>query len=355
VEPTTAPKPLPKFDSTLLFGHNPSDHLFEVDWDIEQGWGAPRIKQYGPFAMSPLNTTLHYAIQCFEGMKAFYGVDKKIRLFRPDKNMTRFRSSCNRIALPDFEEKELLDCLTELVKVEKRWIPDAPDFSLYIRPTAISMNDALGVRPPEKSKIYIVSTPVGPYFASGFKPIKVFAEKQHIRAFPGGFGQYKLGANYGPTIMISKEAEKRGFNQILWLTDNKITEIGACNIFFLIKNADGEKELVTAPIDGISLPGVTRDSILGLARELKEFKVSERYLTIEDFIQMVKENRVLEAFGAGTAMTVAPVELIHYDGVDYNVPVDPELKAGEFTRRISKMIKDIQYGVIEHPWGVVVA
>lgn len=354
IETTKNPKPLPKFDSSLKFGHVSSDHLFEADWNLQSGWGTPKINPYRAFQIDPLNSTLHYAIQCFEGLKAFYGVDKKIRLFRPERNMKRFKGSCNRIALPDFDDNELLKCLIEYVKVEKRWVPNVPDFSLYLRPTAISMTDALGVRSPDHSKIYILSTPVGPYFPSGFKPIRLFAEKQHIRAFPGGYGQYKLGANYGPTIMVSKEAEKRGFHQILWLTDNKITEIGASNIFFFIKNENGEKELVTAPIDGLSLPGVVRDSVLGLAREMNQFKVSERYLDIHEFVKMVKEKRIIEAFGAGTAMTLAPVELIHYDEVDYQIPVDPVHQAGDLTRTLLKKIKDIQYGVTPHPWGVVV-
>jgi len=355
IEPTKTPKTLPQFDASLKFGHCPSDHLFEVDWNSKDGWGTPKISAYRNFEIDPLNSTLHYAIQCFEGLKAFHGVDGKVRLFRPERNMKRFKSSCSRIALPEFEESELLECLKEYVRVDRRWVPTVPDFSLYLRPTAISMTDALGVRQPESSKIYILGTPVGPYFPSGFKPIRLYAEKQFIRAFPGGYGQYKLGANYGPTIMVSREAEKKGFHQILWLTDNKITEIGASNIFFYLKNDDGELELVTAPIDGLSLPGVVRDSILTLAREMGEFKVSERYLNIEDFIRLSKEKRILEAFGAGTAMTIAPVELIHYDEVDYKIPVDPKHNAGELTRRLLQKVKDIQYGVNPHPWGVVIA
>jgi len=355
IEVTKNPKPLPKFDSTLKFGHVPADHLLEVDWGLKEGWGTPRIGPYRKFHLDPLNTVFHYAIQCFEGMKAFHGVDGKIRMFRPEKNMQRFRTSVRRIALPDFDENELLECIKELVRIDKRWVPNAPDFSLYIRPTAISMNNALGVRAPEQAKIFVLTTPVGPYFPSGFKPIRLYADKTYIRAFPGGYGQYKLGANYGPTIKISKEAEQKGFHQVLWLTASKITEIGASNIFFVIINDKGEKELTTAPTDGLALPGVVRDSVLEIGREMKQFKVTERYIGMDEFIKIVQEKRMIEAFGAGTAMTLAPVELIHYDGVDYNIPVDPEHQAGEITRAISKRIKDIQYGVVKHPWGVEIA
>jgi len=226
---------------------------------------------------------------------------------------------------------------------------------MYIRPTAISMTNLLGVRASDKSKIFVVLSPCGPYFAEGFKPLKIYAENKYVRAFYGGSGHFKLGSNYAPSIMVSSMVEKKGYHQVLWLTDNKITEIGASNFFFFWINEKGEKELVTAPIDGLVLPGVTRDSVLEICREMRKFKVSERYVDIVDFCKAAKENRILEAFGAGTAVTVGPVELLHYDGVDYKIPIDPVTLAGPLTRELNDRIKAIQYGKIsKHPWNYVV-
>mmetsp|Transcript_20393 Transcript_20393/g.17711 ORF Transcript_20393/g.17711 Transcript_20393/m.17711 type:complete len:408 (-) Transcript_20393:871-2094(-) len=352
VELSKNKKTKPAYDNTLKFGVATTDHIMLADYDQQNGWEDPKIIPYAPFQIDPCNATLHYAIECFEGMKAFYGVDGQIRLFRPEKNMERMRSSMRRLNLPDFEGNELLACIKELIKVDKDWMPKEEGFSMYIRPTGMSMTNLLGVRASDKARVFTVLSPVGPYFSDGFKPLKIYAEKRNVRAFPGGVGHYKLGSNYGPTIAVSTEVEKKGYHQVLWLTDDKITEIGASNFCFLWYNEDGEKEFVTAPLDGLVLPGVTRDSVLTLAREKNQFKVSERHTTIHEFVKALKEKRVIEAFGCGTAVTVGPLHCLHYDGKDYEIPINKELNAGEFTKELSENLKNIMYGRTKHQWSV---
>jgi len=355
VQETQHKKPKPKHDADLKFGHYSTDHMMEVYWDSVVGWDKPKIVPYHNLEIDPFNSTIHYAIQCFEGMKAYIGPKGEIRMFRPEKNMERFKTSCERISLPfDFDTKELLECTKKLLKVDKEWIPNKPGFSIYIRPTAIAMTDVLGVRAPDKSMIFVVNSPVGPYYPTGFKPITLYTDKALVRAFMGGSGHFKIGANYGPTIRPSRDAEAKGYNQVLWLTNDLVTEVGTSNIFFLWKNKQGEKELVTAPLEGLILPGVTRESILDLAREWKKFKVTERNFTMKEVVEAIKEGRVIEAFGAGTAATVSPIRLIHYEGKDYDIPIVPEIGAGKLAKEMNDILTNIQYGIVDHPWSVVV-
>uniref|UniRef100_A0A8C6VQ64 Branched-chain-amino-acid aminotransferase n=1 Tax=Naja naja TaxID=35670 RepID=A0A8C6VQ64_NAJNA len=252
----------------------------------------------------------------FEGMKAYRGVDGKIRLFRPRLNMDRMLRSAARATLPGFD-KELLQCIQKLVEVEKEWVPYSTSASLYIRPTLIGTEPSLGVKKPSRAILYVILSPVGPYFSSGaFNPISLWADPKYVRAWKGGTGDCKLGGNYGSSIYAQREAMELGCQQVLWLygDDHQITEVGTMNLFLYWRNEDGEDELATPPLDGIILPGVTRQSILDLARKWGEFKVSERYITMSDLTTALKEKRVKEMFGAGTACVVCPVSTILYLG-----------------------------------------
>eukprot|EP01016_Furgasonia_blochmanni_P045668 TRINITY_DN6479_c0_g1_i2.p1 TRINITY_DN6479_c0_g1~~TRINITY_DN6479_c0_g1_i2.p1 ORF type:complete len:332 (+),score=96.43 TRINITY_DN6479_c0_g1_i2:98-997(+) len=276
-----------------------------------------------------------------------------IRLFRPEMNMARFKKSCYRLCLPDFDGGELLECIKEHIRIDSQWVPDKDGFSLYVRPTAISMTEVLGVRAPDKARIFVVLCPVGPYYPSGFKPVSLYCDKDNIRSFPKGFGHYKLGANYGPTLRITRDVEKKGYAQCLWLGGDHIAEVGTSNIFFLWMNEQGEKELITPELDGTILPGVVRDTVLQVTRGWNKFKVTERKVTIQELVKALSEKRVLEAFGAGTAVTVGPIEDIHYDGVDYKIPIDPKINCGPVTKEIADFVADIQYGRKEHPWSTL--
>ncbi len=302
----------------------------------------------------------HYALECFEGMKAYSDKAGKVRLFRPDMNMARLASSAARLCLPEMPQEALLACVEELVRVDRRFIPQQAGFSLYIRPTLIATTPWLGVGPTQSLLFYTILSPVGPYYPSGFKPVQLLAETKRVRAAEGGTGGYKLGSNYAGTILPQVEAAQQNYSQVLWLYGprHELTEVGTMNLFMFWINDRGEKELVTPALDGTILPGVTRDSILQLARQWNEFKVSERKFYMADVVAALKAGRVLEMFGAGTAAVVSPINLIGYLGTDYKVPLDaanPAANAGPLAARLSDTIMGIQYGEIEHPWSKVIS
>jgi branched-chain amino acid aminotransferase len=292
-------------------------------------------------------------------MKAYKDAKGKIRLFRPDLNMNRFLRSTARVALPGFDKDQLLECIKELVRTEERWIPVGKGYSLYLRPTMIGTQETLGVGASNRALLFVICSPVGPYYRTGFNAVSLNADTENVRAWPGGTGNYKIGSNYAPTVKIQLDAAKRGHQQNLWLfgEDHQLTEVGTMNCFVLLKNKQGEVELVTPELDGCILPGVTRDSILDLARSWNEFKVSERKITMGEVKQAVKEGRMLEMFGSGTACIVSPIKRIHYMGEDLMIPLDPKdptSQAGPITRRLNDELLAIQYGEVEHPWSVVI-
>lgn len=355
---TDSPQTLPPKEK-LVFGHTFTDHMLEADWTAGAGWGAPRIGPFHDLQMHPAASSLHYGLQCFEGMKAYIGVDGALRMFRPDMNMSRMRSSCERVSLPDFDGDAFLDCIKELLKVERAWVPQGVGFSLYIRPTAISTHPFLGVAGPEASKLFVILSPVGPYYKSGFAPVQLYADPVHVRAWRGGTGDAKVGGNYAGGIRIAAQAAAKGYSQVLWLSgdDHQVTEVGTMNQFWFLHRKDGGRELLTADLDGTVLPGVTRDSILQLARQWGEFDVSERHYTIAEITEAIDEGRMIESFGTGTAAIVSPVDRIGYDGRDYNIPLDPDNASagiGKLTKRFADTLLDIQYGKTEHEWSVVV-
>ncbi|ODM98426.1 Branched-chain-amino-acid aminotransferase, cytosolic [Orchesella cincta] len=338
----------------LIFGRTFTDHMFTVEWDKQAQWGKPQIKPMGNLPIHPAAKVLHYAIELFEGMKAYRGVDGRIRLFRPDLNMQRILRGAKRAMLPTFDPNEFIGCIKKLVKIEQEWIPHSETSSLYIRPTYIGTDPSLGVALSNNAMLYIILCPVGPYFATGFKPVSLYADPKYVRAWPGGCGDQKLGSNYGPTVFVQKTAEARGQQQVLWLygEDHQLTEVGTMNIFFVVRNANGEKELITPPLNGLILPGVTRFSVLDLCREWKELKITERTITMAEVQQLTKENRLLEMFGAGTACIVCPVCSISYLGEKIDIPTAEQ--ENPVYMKVLNTLSNIFYGKINHPWGVLV-
>lgn len=327
-----------------------------IDWKKDDGWSKPKIVPYQNISLEPSCTVFHYGIECFEGMKAFKDKAGNVRLFRPDSNMNRFNLSAERLALPTFENNELLECIKRLIIIDKDWVPSSHGYSLYIRPTLISTSRTLGVAAPTTALLYVILSPVGPYYSTGFKPVSLLVTDEYIRAWYGGTGKYKVGCNYAPTIKAQLEAEKLGHNQVLWIVNNKITEVGSMNFFLYWKNKKGEKELITPPLtDGVVLPGVIRQSILDLTRKWKQFKVSEENFTIDEVITAAKENRVIEAFGSGTAAVISPVKGIQYKDNYYNIPIkNGNGSAGELAQKLWDSITDIQYGNVQSEWSVVI-
>lgn len=339
----------PEIDQVTAFGHFYTDHMFNCDWDSENGWSTPHIHKIRNLAIHPGAKVLHYALGAFEGAKAFRGVDNKIRFFRLSDNVNRLLHSAKRLSLPEFDPLELMKCIHKLVHLEQDWIPRQPLTALYIRPTILGTDPSLGVSSSKNAMLYVLLSPVGPYFKTGFKPISLYADPDFVRAWPGGAGNTKLSSNYGPTVKVQDIAEELGLQQVLWLygEDMKLTEVGTMNIFVSFRDASGKLHLVTPPLsDGLILPGITRSSILQLARQWDDLVCEERYVTIGEIRQLIAENRLVEIFGAGTACVVCPISKIHMkDGHVIHIP-----HSSEVSERLLKAITDIQYGVVRHPW-----
>lgn len=343
---------LPPLD-TLQFGHTFTSHMLTCNWSRGGGWEAPVIDKYQNLSLSPAASSLHYALQCFEGMKAYRRKDGKVFLYRPDMNARRMIRSSTRLEMPGFDPEQFVETIKKLVWVDRDWIPQERGYSLYVRPTMIATERCLGVAAPETAMFFVILSPVGPYYKEGFKPIKLLADKNNVRAWDGGVGDYKVGANYGPTIRPQRMAGEKGYSQVLWLgPGDTVTEVGSMNMLFYWTNEAGEKEVVTAPLDGTVLPGVTRDSVLTLLKEWGECKVTERQVTIHEVIKAVQEGRMHEAFGTGTAAVISLVNGISYDDVEYPIPVAD--KDGGVALRLLDTIQGIQMGDIEHKWSVCI-
>ncbi|KAI9819887.1 MAG: Mitochondrial branched-chain amino acid (BCAA) aminotransferase [Pycnora praestabilis] len=347
---TTTPKELVPPEE-LVFGRT------FTEWTASEGWLPPRITPYQNLSLDPATCVFHYAFEAFEGMKAYKDKHGQIRLFRPDKNMSRFNKSCARIALPTFSGPPLIDCISKLVALDERFIPSTRGYSLYLRPTMIGTQRTLGVGPPGSALLFVICSPVGPYYPTGFKAVSLEATDYAVRAWPGGVGDKKLGANYAPCIVPQLEAASRGFHQNLWLFGEEefVTEVGTMNMFAAVVNKEsGKKELLTAPLDGTILEGVVRDSVLDLAREKlvpEGWNVLERKYTMKELASAADDGRLIEVFGTGTAAVVSPVRRISWKGrlVDCGLKEDEE--AGEIASRMKDWIEGRQYGDEEHAWS----
>ena len=362
--------------------------MLTCTWNIATGWGTPEIKPYGPFNIMPTASVLHYATECFEGMKAYRGHDGKLRLFRPERNCARMLKSATRISLPGFDPKELQALIERFIAVDApRWLPEEQkDNFLYLRPTMIGTAAAIGVQKPAEALLFVIAVcfppldepekapgalPQAPSQAvsngvvskkvesSKGKGMRLLASKEDMcRAWPGGFGNAKVGANYGPSLMAQAEAKARGYHQILWLLSEEcyVTEAGASNFFVLWRTKERKLQLVTAPLgDGVILEGVTRQSVLDIVREklADEVEVVERKYTMHEVVEAAEEGRLVEAFGSGTAFFVAPVSDIHFRGKDIELPLAKGEEA-TYAMSIKGWLKDIMYGNVQHGWGVVV-
>lgn len=336
----------------LVFGKYFTDHMIEADWEAGKGWDKPKIVPLHNLSIPFSNATLHYAIECFEGMKAYSAPNgKDALLFRPLDNMKRFKRSCARLALPEIDPIEATKSIAKLVEIDQRFLPKEKGYSLYIRPTMIAMDESLGVHPPHHAKFFTILSPVGPYFKSGFKPVSLIVDPRFIRAFPGGTGGEKLGANYGPTVYPQQLANKRGYDQLLWVhgENHTITECGAMNLFTHWINEEGEEEVITAPLDGTVLPGVTRSSVIEICKKDLGLKVTEnKPYNMKQMKKAAEEGRIKELFTSGTAVVCCGVSKIHYEGADIEVPVPEQSIAS----KVLNGIMEIQYGNRKHSWSV---
>jgi branched-chain amino acid aminotransferase len=332
-------------ESQLGFGKLFTDRMFIAEWKAGQGWVDARIEPYAPFILDPACLVFHYAQEIFEGLKAYKWADGTIALFRPEMNARRFNLSADRLCMPDVPEELFLKGTEELVRLEKEWIPTSPGTSLYIRPTMIAVEPVLGVKPSDHYYFYVILSPVGAYYAAGFNPIKIMVEDKYVRAVPGGTGEAKTGGNYASSLKAGLEAKKKGYDQVLWLDGMErryIEEVGAMNMLF----SYGDK-VVTAPLEGSILHGVTRDSVIKLA-DLLGFTVEERKIDIDTLMADIRSGAVKEAFGSGTAAVITPVGALCYKDECLTIGSGG---VGTLTQKLYDTLTGIQYGNIEDRFG----
>jgi branched-chain amino acid aminotransferase len=338
-------KQKPLDESKLGFGKIFTDHFFTVTYHNDKGWHDPMIEPYRPLPLDPTAMCLHYGQEIFEGLKAYRGKDDVIYLFRPTENIKRMNASAERLCMPTIDPDLFLDAVKKLVILEKDWIPRGEGTSLYIRPTMIATEPALGVHPANQYLFFIVVGPVGAYYPEGFSPTKIFVSDEYVRAARGGIGAIKAAGNYAASLYASRIAIDQGYTQVLWLDaiERKyVEEVGTSNIFFVIGD-----ELITPPLSGTILPGITRDSVIRLAKSWG-VKVTEKSLSMDEIIAAQGGGSLKEVFASGTAAIVSPVGQINYRGDVYVISGG---NIGSMTRRLYNDILQIQYGRKEDPFG----
>ncbi|KAH6889407.1 aminotransferase [Thelonectria olida] len=351
-------------------------HMVTVRWTSEAGWETPDMVPYGKISLEPTASVLHYATETFEGLKAYRGVDNKLRLFRPQLNCARMLTSNARVALPSFDPKGLLDVIAAFLATEcKRWLPE-PGTNLYVRPSMIGSGEALGISVPAEALFFLFAA-LFPQASKAPSPgIKLLASTPDlIRAWPGGFGNAKVGASYGPAMAAHGRAKGSGCSQTLWLfgDDKYVTEAGASNFFVIWRRKDsGKLELVTSSLStGVVLPGITRQSVLEISRErlgketaaqfsdLEPLGVVEKAFTMDEIVEAHGEGRLVECFVTGTAMFITPVSLIRYGNIDVSFPMTvtsagTKIALAMYSSKIKAWLEDIIYGRTEHEWGYVI-
>jgi branched-chain amino acid aminotransferase len=345
----TARKPKPR-DTELGFGQVFTDHMFLADFQEEKGWYDPRIEPYGPLSLDPACAVLHYAQAVFDGLKAFRGQDGRVRLFRPQTHLDRLDRSAERLCIPPLDPELGLASLVELVRLEQAWVPSSVGTALYVRPTIIASEPFLGVRPAKSYIYFVILSPVGAYYKEGLNPVKIRVEDRFVRAVDGGIGGAKTGGNYAASLRASEEAHHAGFTQVLWLDGRErryVDEVGTMNIMLRIGD-----EVVTPPLTGTILPGVTRDSALTLLREWG-LRVAERPVAIDEVVRAARAGTLREVWGTGTAAVISPVGELAYQRERFVVN---DGRIGELTQRLYDAIVDIQYARVPDTrgWTVLV-
>lgn len=338
-------KEKPKDEAKLGFGRIFTDYMLMMKRDKARDWYYAAIEPFQDLRLSPAALVLHYAQEVFEGLKAYRTEDGRILLFRPWENMKRMTLSAARLSMQPFDSEFLLNSIYELLKVEKDWIPRAPGTSLYIRPTYIGIDPFVGVAAAEEYLLYVILSPVGAYYPRGLEPVDIFVESNYVRTVRGGTGTTKAGANYAISLLAGEEAHRKGFSQVLWLDGVEKTyveEVGSMNIFFKI---DGE--IITPALQGSILPGVTRDSIIRIAKD-KGIPLSERRISIYEIEEAQENGKLEEIFGSGTAAVVSPVGRLVWG--DKTIVVG-DGNMGPITRMLYDTITGIQYGRNEDPYG----
>lgn len=341
---TLNPKEKPNPD-TLEFGTVFTDHMFIMNYTEGKGWHDGRIVPYAPIAMDPAAAVLHYAQEMFEGLKAYKTKEGKVLLFRPDMNAKRTTRTNDRICIPALDEELFVEAIKAVVREDADWIPAKEGTSLYVRPFIIASEPFLGVRPAKEYLFMVILSPVGPYYKGGLAPTKIFVEDEYVRAALGGTGYSKIGGNYVASMKSQEKAHEKGYSQVLWLdgVERKyVEEIGTSNAFFVIGD-----EVITAPLEGTILPGITRDSVIQLLKDW-DVKVSERKITIEDIFSAQDEGKLGEVFASGTAAVISPVGELCWK--DRKIVINDN-KIGTLSQKLYDVLSGIQLGKVEDKFG----
>ena len=352
------PNPLPdaERDEKIAaggFGKYYTDNMVTIDWSEAEGWSDAQLKAYGPITLDPATAVFHYGQEIFEGMKAYSQPDGSISLFRPDANALRFARSAARLALPELSVEEFIETITTLVKQDRKWVPNKVGESLYIRPFMFATEVGLGVRPSNRAKYVLIATPAGAYFNAA-NAVTVWISTEYVRAAIGGTGEAKCGGNYAASLVAQKQAATKGCDQVVWLdaVERKwVEEMGGMNLYF-VKGSGKDATVITPKLTGTLLPGITRDSILTVAKDLG-YKVEEVMLSIDDWRDGVASGEITEIFACGTAAVVSAVGAAKSE---FGTWTTGDGKPGPITMQIRETLLGIQHGTIEdkHGWNVKV-
>lgn len=341
------------------FGKYFTDHMVAIDWNAEEGWHNARVEPYQQIQMDPASSVFHYGQAIFEGLKAYRGEGGKIVTFRPEQNARRFQNSAARLAMPELPEELFLESLRQIVDIDQRWVPQGGgEESLYLRPFMISREVGLGVHPASNYTYFVIASPAGAYFSGGINPVSVWLSTDYTRAAPGGTGAAKFAGNYAASLAAQASAEKEGCDQVVWLDANEhkyIEEMGGMNLAFVFGSEDGgegetagDVTLVTPELSGSLLPGVTRLSLLELARDLG-YKVEERRISTDEWKEAAKSGAMTETFACGTAAVVTPVGTVKDESGEFQVNGG---QTGPVTMRLREQLTGIQNGRVadKHGW-----
>ena len=345
---TDRPAAKPQEGDSLGFGQIFTDHMFIMDYVEGQGWIDPRIVPYGPIILEPSAMVMHYGQAIFEGLKAYRAPDDSINLFRPRLNFERVNRSNERMVIPPVDPDFCIFALRTLIELEKDWVPAAAGTSLYIRPFIIATDPFLGVRPAQTYKFMIILSPSGAYYPQGLNPISIHVETEYVRAVRGGTGYAKTPGNYAASLIAQAKAHDAGYVQVLWLDGVErqyIEEVGSMNVFFVI---DGR--IITPQLNGSILPGITRMTVLELAKSLG-YDTEEKPITIDEICTFSRDGRISEVFGSGTAAVISPVGILRYqdDSLVFN-----KGEIGPISQKLYNLITGIQYGTLPDEFNWIV-
>ncbi|HJC29218.1 MAG TPA: branched-chain amino acid aminotransferase [Candidatus Dietzia intestinipullorum] len=352
VHPSATPRSVGDREAILAapgFGQHFTDHMVTLPY-VDGAWGTPTVEAYAPLTIDPSAVVLHYAQTIFEGLKAYRQADGSIASFRPEENAARFNRSARRMAMPPLPEDLFMESLRQIVAIDRDWVPAAGgEDSLYLRPFMIATEAGLGVRPAEEYLYSVIASPAGAYFPRGIAPVSVWLSTEYVRASPGGTGAAKFGGNYAASLLAQEQAAAKGCDQVVWLDaiDRKyVEEMGGMNLFFVFGSGDSA-EIVTPELSGSLLPGVTRDSLLQLARHLG-YPVTERRISVEEWESGVASGEISEVFACGTAAVITPVGSVAHTGGGYTIG---DGGPGRVTMRLRETLTGIQRGSVEDTFG----